>query len=220
MWHADPGQRFRGFWKSSEDHESETDLTLDLHRSNRWSLGSAACPTALSILPVAPEAVLPTPEDDFQRDSEWHFSCPQSHEANGSGTFGVNLVVSHLSSEANAVVIELILSVQTSLLDSEPTLDFQLRSDVPVTARANNAIHTAVIGSQRWSILLGPHDAPFTSNHSTSHDLRLRLFGEFMEKGVIRKARPWLVVQSTGDTATDLDEILQRLTESPLPLTA
>lgn len=220
MWHADPSHRYRGLWKTSQDRDQDTDLTLDLNPSNQWSLGSAACPDAVRILPVAPEERLPRPADDFLRDSEWHISCPQGDASDSVGTFGVHLVASHVATQVGALVMELIVSIQTTLLDSEPTLDLKLQSDTAVSSSADNAIHTAEVGSQRWSILLGPHDAPFTTNQSTSHELDLRLFGEFMEKGVIRKGRPWIVVESTSTAAADLGKILQQLTDSPLPLTA
>jgi len=67
----------------------------------------------------------------------------------------------------------------------------------------------------------GPHDQPFTTNHSTDSLLRLRLFGEFLEKGVIRRGRPWLVIDVSGQVPAEnrLVSLWQQLCGSPVPLT-
>jgi hypothetical protein len=70
------------------------------------------------------------------------------------------------------------------------------------------------------AIILDPHDSPATSDRSCGHLLCLRLFGDFLEKGVIRTARPWIVVDRSGDPelAERLKSLHQQLCKRPLPL--
>lgn len=71
------------------------------------------------------------------------------------------------------------------------------------------------------AVLLGPRDFPWTSELSGSDEIRLRLFGEFLERGVIRKAQPWLVLDGPvrADEVSSLAESWRTLSRSPLPLT-
>ena len=70
------------------------------------------------------------------------------------------------------------------------------------------------------AIFLGNHDSPFTTDLTTPEVLQLRLFGEFLEKGVIRKARPWILISQAKQEPSDaeLQAIWQRLASRPLPL--
>ena len=70
------------------------------------------------------------------------------------------------------------------------------------------------------AIFLGTHDSPFTTELSTPESLQLRLFGEFLEKGVIRKARPWILISRAKQepSESELQAIWQRLAGRPLPL--
>lgn len=95
------------------------------------------------------------------------------------------------------------------------------RRAAPITAVRGDGASVAV--------LLAPGDFPWTLDLSDDHGLRQRLFGDFLEKGVIRKARPWVVVEETpnpvsenwgGGEASDLIRRWQQLCRTPLPLTA
>jgi hypothetical protein len=67
------------------------------------------------------------------------------------------------------------------------------------------------------AIMIGPHDRPFTSDRS-SGELRLRLFGDFLEKGVIRKARVWIAFGI--DNALILEQLWENMSNQSLPLSA
>jgi hypothetical protein len=70
------------------------------------------------------------------------------------------------------------------------------------------------------SLLLAPRDQPAAHDQSDAEQLQVALFGSFLEKGVIRKSRPWLVFRSGRPSTThELAGWYERLCRSPLPLT-
>lgn len=169
---------------------------------------------------------LPALDEQFVRSDELHWSFPQS---GADCEFGFRLVVrpvtfGEFDCGPERAAFELLLSVQTTLLDSHPTLDLivpagssRVRTEV---AAANGTVHLTKHAGIAAAVVLGPQDAPFTSQIEDSAALRLRLFGEFLEKGVIRRARPWVILDRS---ATEIDPAIaeiacQALAESPLPL--
>ncbi len=172
--------------------------------------------------PVGQQA-LPRIADQFVRGDEWHVALPQDQ-----GTYSLDIVfrpiVESLSSESGqCAVLEATLSIHTSLLDSHPMIDLVVPSKSVRRARtigdpSKHEACAAITLSDTASILLGPRDYPHTTDCSNSEGLRLRLFGEFLEKGVIRKARPWIVLGSPSDEM--IQQLWDQLCESPLPLGA
>jgi hypothetical protein len=169
---------------------------------------------------------LPKLDEQFVRGDELHLSFPQTRD---QCEFGFRLVIRPVKSEslgtdADRAVFELIVSIETTLLDSHPTVDLFIPSINGVACRevngVGNAIHCANGATANWAVLLGPHDAPFTSTIDQPDGLRLRLFGEFLEKGVIRRARPRVIIDRTGRQidADLIDEAWNALAQSPLPL--
>ncbi len=169
---------------------------------------------------------LPLLDEQFVRGDELHCAFPQ---VDGRDAFGFRLVIRPLKAggiETTAArgLFELLVSVQTSLLDSHPTIDLVM----PCAAERREqsmqsipaAVHFASHPQLESAVLLGPHDAPFTSVVSGSGELRLRLFGEFLEKGVIRRARPWVVVDRSGACIDEVwaSDCWHELAASPLPL--
>ena len=139
---------------------------------------------------------LPDACEQYVRGSGWHVNYSQ-----GDSSYALRLSFEAIETAVQRVVIEVCVSIQTDLLDLHPKLDIEvdcqdIDSDVPHsdfqddTVRDSGVapISIAKLASSSTSILLGSHDHPFTSNHSTDMTLRLRLFGDFLEKGVIRKA--------------------------------
>lgn len=165
---------------------------------------------------------LPAIGEQFVRGDQLHLTFPQ-----GDGVFEMRLVLQAIESSPQRFVLEATVAIQTDRLDTHPKVDLEAaccrsapnnRTDGQTAA----AISSGVGDEGSISLLLGPHDRPFTTDHSSDAMLKLRLFGDFLEKGVIRKARPWIVL-GRGDTRyqqAELDELLQRLSDSPLPLTA
>ncbi len=93
-------------------------------------------------------------------------------------------------------------------------------SQHPASQSGAAAVTIAKSDSTFVAIFLGTHDSPFTTELSTPESLQLRLFGEFLEKGVIRKARPWILISRAKQepSESELQAIWQRLAGRPLPL--
>lgn len=182
----------------------------------------------VSFSPVDQER-LPEAGEQFVRGDQLHINYPQ-----GNGRYAVRLVLKPIESNADRLVLESMISIQTDLLDSHPKIDIDvncssidsivpsdLSGDDEVEGVGSAPISVAVGNGYCTSILLGPHDRPFTTNHSNDMLLRLRLFGEFLEKGVIRRGRPWIVIDLNGATTPEsrLEALLAQLCQSPVPLT-
>ncbi|MEO1617160.1 MAG: hypothetical protein AAFV88_15015 [Planctomycetota bacterium] len=171
------------------------------------------------------ENALPLLQEQFVRGDELHLAFPQ---VEGVNDFGFNLVfrpIASSESESTARVLECLVSIQTTLLDLEPTIDIVVPeadgsrlADVEAEGVATSFSGNLFSGA----VLLGRHDAPFTSVDVSNKQTTFRLFGEFLEKGVIRRARPWLVLESRANQTCSepfLQSLLKELQASPLPLT-
>ncbi len=132
-----------------------------------------------------------------------------------------------------ALAIELWLSVQTTLLDTHPVVELKssvnasnwetvsLRerkaepSERPAVMVAHCGQHTLLVMVQASDV---EHVALQSDDLDTEHTLRM--FGHFMEKGVIRRARVCFVAapQPLDDAA--IQNVYQQFSDSPLPLTA
>ncbi|TWU55390.1 hypothetical protein [Rubripirellula reticaptiva] len=198
-----------------------------------WDFDARGGDSGISFTGVALASVgddrLPVAAEQFVRGDQWHINYPQ-----GDGSFALRLVFNPIHSSANRLVIEVCTSIQTDLLDTHPKIDVEATCDdidsfVPMDEWGHNEvagagcapISLAKSKHNSVSVLLGSHDSPFTTNHSTDAMLRLRLFGDFLEKGVIRRARPWIVIDRSGTlpTEAELTTCWSELVASPIPLT-
>lgn len=179
-------------------------------------------------LAAVDQPTLPTVGESFVRGDQWHLTYPQ-----GKGLYELRLVMRPVESADNRLVLETTIAIQTDLLDTHPKIDLlaacqerishplPTASDAPDKKPGAAPIHLALNAHGSVAVLLGPHDAPFTSDISGSEALKLRLFGEFLEKGVIRRARPWLVIDQSGQVTSEdrLVALWRQLCGSPVPLT-
>ncbi|MEM6468905.1 MAG: hypothetical protein AAF802_05000 [Planctomycetota bacterium] len=195
-----------------------------------WRLIAERCPIVFHVgeisltLRSSDGSSLPPIDEQFVRGEGIHLRFPQRPT---SDEFGFQLVLRRVFADAVTEVFEALVSVQTSLLDSNPTLDLGLKGEefnVIGTASTGLPLHCCSTSQYDASILLGPHDAPSSEVQATRGGTTVRLFGHFLEKGVIRRARPWLVVgrretpHRPSLDQTRLCEIWQQLSESALPL--
>ncbi len=111
---------------------------------------------------------------------------------------------------------DLWLSVQTQLLDSHPTLEI---SHPGAVSGWSGSAAIQSIASPKGSAAILIHQAISCNRTHRCDAGKLRLFGNFMEKGVIRRGRVrWLV--SDHPLADDnLRAAYDCFAESPLPLT-
>jgi hypothetical protein len=157
--------------------------------------------------------------------------------------FGIGITQMVLVADEHKLVLETVVAVQTSFLDAHPTIDLvacgvdgevhglvERPSDSnPVSLQrvitqaqhppaATRFIRSAHVGSAY--LLLSPADRAAASRQADQADwTSYRLLSEFMEKGVIRKARFWTCVWAATPDLSHLQEAYNELIQQPLPLT-
>ncbi|QDV64464.1 hypothetical protein [Crateriforma conspicua] len=224
MWNLiDPGV---GIWNA-------TDAEIRVQAAGGGQAVSVHCGGQQAVrLQAVGDDQFPELGESFVRGDQWHLWFPQ-----GQGSYSLRLVLHPFTDRAGGLVIDTTVSIETTLLDSHPTIDLVATGDglsaetFPAEAEWSRqsghssgpgaACVTSVFGpSLATSVLLGRRDYPFTMDLSDDAEMRLRLFGEFLEKGVIRRARPWIRIdQQTGPLDDDLiAQLWDQLQGSPLPL--
>jgi hypothetical protein len=132
----------------------------------------------------------------------------------------------------DAIAIELWVSIQTNLLDTHPELDIASQ----VIGGHWKSYSLKELGEDGHGV--GVFECPLGSGtalmmiqssdviqcHPTAStagpNCSLKLFGQFLEKGVIRRARFFAIAARNTINEDKLREIYLELTSSPLPLTA
>ncbi len=145
--------------------------------------------------------------------------------------FQLNWRLRDLDNQPDVLAIELWLSIQTRLLDTHPTIELSSNCisarwksiDVSVGGEriSSPAVHASGAGCH-CMVFAQPSDAiqcEFVESHVPT-ECRWRLFGHFLEKGVIRRARFFAVVSASPLTSDLEREVFAQLINSPLPLTA
>lgn len=183
------------------------------------------------------DSTLPAADEQFVRGRCWNVNYPQADHR-----LALRIAFEPIETTADSILLETTISIQTDLLDSHPKIDIQSdaksiktlnvpgasqhpasqpgASQHPASQSGAAAVTIAKSDSTFVAIFLGTHDSPFTTELSTPESLQLRLFGEFLEKGVIRKARPWILISRAKQepSESELQAIWQRLAGRPLPL--
>ncbi|MGI9469101.1 MAG: hypothetical protein ACR2OA_18425 [Rubripirellula sp.] len=173
------------------------------------------------------DRTLPAADEQFVRGRCWNVNYPQAEHRHA-----LRIAFEPIETTAESLLLEATISIQTDLLDSHPKIDVQSdsrsiktlgipgASQHPASQSGSAAVTIAKSDTSCVAIFLGTHDSPFTTDLSTPDSLQLRLFGEFLEKGVIRKARPWILISRAKQEPSDaeLQAIWQRLASRPLPL--
>lgn len=124
--------------------------------------------------------------------------------------------------ESISAAIELIASVQTHLLDSDPSLVIESRLPLAEKALQTDGVTEIQAGSSQLLILTHPHDATEVElQHSDSGTIaRHTLFRRRLEKGVILRGRLLFVWSDHGVAADALQECTNRFNFSEPMLTA
>ena len=115
----------------------------------------------------------------------------------------------------NTLVMEIWLSIQTSLLDSHPQLELQLRGER--FKALTDSCWTS--DSFRLGLLIHPLDQSDCRIEQLKEGLAMRVFGRFMEKGVIRRMRFRLIAALEPVSAAVWRDRFEEFSNSPLPLT-
>ena len=181
------------------------------------SLTSAHKPGLISLLAV--EFVRPHEpfvKDCFVRQSDLILAYPQREQR----TFSLQLDYRIIASREAQLLIELWVSIQTYLLDTHPSVKVSCPgSETP--AKASQPI-VATAGDLSFAWFIHPRDQSDTKLVADKSNARVQaqLFGHFMEKGVIRRARLRCLVSQKPLSKVDIDNAQSDFADSPLPLTA
>lgn len=214
---------------------------------------------AVSLIP--PSAIAVAEDQDwaalprfFPEMSETYFrgdDCVAIFPQGDHDQFGMMITYRIVEASASVIVVETIMAIETTLLDTLPMVDVVIQGESEeIDPLANPLDASSVIrpGELRsrplrayplpaaaWKLkqlAKTPKSEPFLVLFLPSSDraaagvidqhpsgTRLRLLAEFLEKGVIRKARCWLAAWDREPKGIDLERCYARLEEEPLPLT-
>ena len=118
------------------------------------------------------------------------------------------------------LAVQFTISAQTDLLDTHPVMDLSIPQLPLSRARSADECYGRICELAADHILLlavHPSDAPLNVGHSGDE---WQIFGEFLEKGVIRRARLFAALLSGSGVDDRVQRVLERFRNQELPLTA
>jgi hypothetical protein len=155
------------------------------------------------------------------------------YEQSQSDQFGFQLNWRRLDCElVDAIAIELWLSVQTTLLNTHPMfeIDSTAHGNWQTLTLAQLSCSKAQVTAAGCSrdqslttiVMIQDSDACQAKliKDKSAKELRFRMFGQFLEKGVIRRARLCFLATTADLSQAEIAEAYQKFSASPLPLTA
>lgn len=154
------------------------------------------------------------------------------YEQSGNDLYSLQLNWRRLDWDQDALALELWISVQTSLLDTHPAIE--IRSGTPGALWHFLSLNDLSIGNSDKTVvglvkksgvtamvMVEPSDAqPVNRSLDRNEEFALKIFGEFMEKGVIRRTRLRFFGCTDEIARSRIKKQYQSFIESPLPLTA
>jgi hypothetical protein len=181
---------------------------------------------------AVPGYELPPCGECYIRGDALHISFPLSQ----SNPLGLELVMTAIEADQRIFVVESVIGIHTSLLDSHPKLQLEVGAGHPgfpawgrvgweesvdegnwVWMRA--AGRRAAEGPGVSTCLLCDHrDLSSLAPASVENETAIRFFGDFLEKGVIRKVQPWWVWSNGPIANRKASEIARYLAARPLAL--
>ena len=150
-----------------------------------------------------------------------------SYPESAPWTFGYQLDIrsSHeirrqTGKENNLLTLEVWLSVQTSLLNSHPELNVNLEGD----SFSHLEDGFWLDSKSCVALLIYPSDLAdckiaSLAGSGPNREIEMKVFGRFMEKGVIRRMRFRLLVADAPSSREFWQDCWNEFSESPLPLT-
>ncbi len=183
---------------------------------------------------------LPPIHESFVRGDELHLLMPQTE----TGDITVELVLLVVEADAKQLVLETVVSLHTDRLDLRPqvTLEsdrgdrwslqslgmsnwYELDSHTAGkdsaskgTEANSHANRDAEPTGLNLAVLVDGRDH-FSIDESLANQQHLGFFGDFLEKGVIRKVQPWWIWSIQPLTVADRKQLASELSQRPLPLT-
>lgn len=175
---------------------------------------------------------LPPCGECYIRGDALHISFPLSQ----ANPIGLELVMMAIEADQQMLVVESVIGLHTTLLDSHPNLQLEVGSGhpgFPLWGRVGweqifadgNSIWLRAVGRSplegpgvSTSLLCDRRDLSSLSSVNGDHVSGVRFFGDFLEKGVIRKVQPWWVWSNGPLAKRKADTIAHYLSTRPLAL--
>jgi len=181
---------------------------------------------------AVPGFALPPCSECYIRGDALHISFPLSQ----ANPIALELVMTAIEADQQMLVVESVIGIHTSLLDSHPNLQLEVGSGHPGFPRwgrvgweqTHDESNSIWLRAAERSPLEGPgvstsllcdrRDLSSLSSITGNHVTGVRFFGDFLEKGVIRKVQPWWVWSNGQLAKRKADMISNYLAARPLAL--
>ncbi|HBJ38375.1 MAG TPA: hypothetical protein DDZ51_27210 [Planctomycetaceae bacterium] len=181
---------------------------------------------------AVPGYELPPCGECYIRGDALHISFPLSQ----TNPIGLELVMIAIEADQRTFVVESVIGIHTSLLDSHPNLQLEVGSGhpgFPVWGRVGwekliddgnwawmraDARHSGEGPGVSTCLLCDHRDLTSLSPERQGSSTSVRFFGDFLEKGVIRKVQPWWVWSNGEVPSRKAREIARYLSSRPLAL--
>jgi hypothetical protein len=193
--------------------------TLDLRSGLAFKTGPWQG-TSIGALPAITPTNNPASIETYVRGMD----LVTTHPATSSRPTRVQLYWRHWQDLPASItaVVELIASVQTHLLDSDPTLVIESRIPNSANSSQTDGVTDIHSGTGQLLILAHPHDETEIDLQASDSSVRIKhtLFRSRLEKGVILRGRLLFVLGDQGVDAEALQECADRFYSSEPMLTA
>jgi hypothetical protein len=225
-------------WENPKPGEAE-------FRANGWKLVVRTTQQGVDLLACrdglgASSARLWLPQTEFTACRESFIRGDALHLAlsdTATEPIGLDLTLMAVEADESSLILELVISLATSLLDSHPAVELQVGAGQPGHLCWDDTpwVPLEDSGAAVWlqahlnppgddpkivtSVLCDDRDRLSLDSQGLADAGRLRFFGDFLEKGVIRKVQPWLVWSGGGVPVRSRALIAGQLANRPLPLT-
>lgn len=158
---------------------------------------------------------LPAIAEAYARADDYVACLAQSE----NDAFGLTFQTRLVQANERATIAECVTEMQTRLLDSHAAVRLKIADAVVEERRDEGLLIRCGEGYQ--GVLLTPRDRAACQDLTVDGGSpELRVFGDFLEKGVIQKCRLWWV--AWGDSRpsdAEWSQVVDRLSQAPLPLT-
>ena len=180
-----------------------------------------------------PGFAIPPCRESFVRGDALHLCFLETDAA----PIGFDLVLMAIEADEGILVVETVVSLSTPLLDSHPMVEMEVGDGHPghprwtggrwkrlldgpdamwVTALPSKSIDGPKVAT---SLLCDGRDLPSLAAEGEGDLRRIRFFGDFLEKGVIRRVQPWWIWSNGLITRRKADQLSAQLAQRPLALT-
>jgi len=177
---------------------------------------------------------IPPCQESFIRGDALHLCFPETDAV----PIGFDLVLMAIEADQGILVVETVVSLSTPLLDSHPAVEMEVGDGHPGHPRWTGGLWKRLLDGPEamWvtapppksidgpkvttSLLCDERDLPSLAPEDDGDLRRVRFFGDFLEKGVIRRVQPWWVWSNGLITRRKADQLSAQLAQRPLALTS